>query len=57
MHLAAQSNRFGTVRGAADDREVGLGAQQRAEAARTISWSSAMSTRIGGPVPVASLTR
>jgi hypothetical protein len=29
MHLAAQSNRFGTVRGTADDLEVWLDAQQR----------------------------
>src|SRR5262245_14771743 len=31
MYLAAQANRFGTVRGAAHDVDVGLSAQQRAE--------------------------
>jgi hypothetical protein len=57
MRLAAQSNRFGTVCGAADDLRSGWVPSSALKPARTISWSSATSTRIGGPVPVTSLTR
>jgi hypothetical protein len=45
--VVADLQRLGAVGRGPDDREVGLGAEQRGEPGRTTSWSSTTTMRTG----------